>query len=467
MHQRKRIHNIWSIIILGILCTNCVACQPARVFLDGLVSKPAALIATIDALTRVPTSTPLLLTTLTPSPTPGLPLPKLPESPGTNGHPSLANFWESGLEARKQESKGTEEPGSGGAEGQGDDQGRGDPGRVAIFTVDVEDTGLPMGESDTLVMQNGELWSYLHASDRSAGVTDPCGNPVEFPGCTVIYRSTDGGVSFHLPSPAVCQFPCATCPCDSEEDHIDQQQYPRLTYNGQTLFLAYEYRGRVRLRRSPDGVSWSYPEEVAGSGIWKLWLHNCSQEERIGPHPFVPYDYECLAGGPPGLYTEEETLYIFVAMGQNPGSMGCYRGSTVSTTAELFTRCQNNPLFTGATDYGPLEEKGTAANAHFDFRTTSSAEVQKIGDRYYMLYEGVRGPGPGDPGDTQFGLGLARSLTSEIDGPWETYPYNPILIDLPGNIGLGHADLVVIDGQTFLYTSLDGIKRSRLVLHWK
>ena len=35
------------------------------------------------------------------------------------------------------------------------------------------------------------------------------------------------------------------------------------------------------------------------------------------------------------------------------------------------------------------------------------------------------------------------------------------------NIGLGHADLVVLNGQTLLYTSLDGIKRSRLVLHWK
>ncbi|MFX1412115.1 MAG: hypothetical protein ACFFA6_17365 [Promethearchaeota archaeon] len=43
----------------------------------------------------------------------------------------------------------------------------------------------------------------------------------------------------------------------------------------------------------------------------------------------------------------------------------------------------------------------------------------------------------------------------------------PFLIDLPGNIGLGHADLVVLDGQTLLFTSLDGVTRSRLALVWE
>jgi beta-xylosidase len=106
-------------------------------------------------------------------------------------------------------------------------------------------------------------------------------------------------------------------------------------------------------------------------------------------------------------------------------------------------------------------------NPYFDFRTLSSAEVIRIDDRYYMLYEGVRGPGPGDPGDSQFGLGLARSLTDRFDGPWEKHPANPILVDLPGNIGLGHADLVIIDGQTVLYTALEEDVRSRLALEWK
>jgi hypothetical protein len=63
-------------------------------------------------------------------------------------------------------------------------------------------------------------------------------------------------------------------------------------------------------------------------------------------------------------------------------------------------------------------------------------------------------------------LGLARSTTPAIDGTWELYPANPILLDLPGNVGVGHADVVVANGATYLYTTLDGVKRSRLRLAW-
>ncbi|MBN2393927.1 MAG: hypothetical protein JXR84_24550 [Anaerolineae bacterium] len=393
-----------------------------------------------DALLQTALSETLLPETLLSEvPLSTLPTPEPPafslvvqSEPGTNDRPTLANFWE----------------------GQ------------AEFVLDVVNTGLPMGESDTLVMYNGEMWSYLHSSTVSAGTMDRCGDPVPFPGCTVIYRSVDGGITFSPATPLTCQFECATCPCVSEVDHTEQQQYPRVAYNGATFFLVYEYLGRARLRRSADGLTWSMPERVADTGIWKLWLRTCHKEERIHEHPFVPYDYECLAGGPSGIFVEGGRLYIFVGLGQNPGSMGCYTGS-VTTTGEQLTRCQHNPLFVGAEEYGPLEEKGSQTNPYFDFRTISSAEVQRIGSQVYMLYEGVRGPGPGDGGDTQFGLGLARSLTPSIDGPWEKYPGNPILVDQPGNIGLGHADLVVIEGQTFLYTSLNGYTRSRLALVWK
>ena len=104
------------------------------------------------------------------------------EDPDDSSYPTLADFWE---------------------------------GR-AEFELQVQDTGLPRGESDTIVMGNGELWSYLHASDRSAGTVDRCGQPVEFPGCTVIYKSYDGGLSFQHDAPPVCQFECDRCPCDPE-----------------------------------------------------------------------------------------------------------------------------------------------------------------------------------------------------------------------------------------------------------
>jgi hypothetical protein len=232
------------------------------------------------------------------------------------------------------------------------------------------------------------------------------------------------------------------------------------------MVLVYEYLGRVMLRRSQDGLNWSRPQQVDDTGIWKLWLDDCPPGGQIGEHPFVRYDYECLAGGPPGVYVEGEYVHVFLALGQNPGGMGCYYGK-VNQNAARFKPCEHNPLFVGAAEYGPLEEKGPQTDPYFDFRMISSAEVVKIGDQYYMLYEGIRGPGRGDPGDSQFGLGLARSLSGQIDGPWEKYPGNPILVDLPGNIGLGHADLVVLNDQTILYTALEKDKRSRLALVWK
>lgn len=333
----------------------------------------------------------------------------------------------------------------------------------ATFILEVADTGLPMGESETVVRADGTLWSYLHASWQSAEVVDQCGMAVPFPGCTVIYRSDDGGLNFT--GSRLCQFECRQCPCDSEHDQIEQQQYPRLFQSGAQWLMVYEYLGRTMLRRSADGLAWSRPEQIAQTGVWKIWLRPCPLAERIGSHSFVPYDYECLAGGPPGIFVVGEQLYVFVAVGQNPAGMGCYVGA-VDGSGRDFTPCQHTPLFRGASDYGPLHQLGAVANPYFDFRTISSAEVVQVGDRYYMLYEGIRGPGPGDGGDSQFGLGLARSLTNQIDGPWEKFPGNPILADLPGNVGLGHADLLIYNGQTLLYTSLDGQRRSRLRLTW-
>lgn len=350
---------------------------------------------------------------------------------GGNGHPTLADYW-----------AGT-----------------------ADFKLEVPNTGLPMGESETITMSNGELWSYVHASDRSAGVVDQCGAPVDFPGCTVIYKSYDSGNSFTL-NPAVCQFECTQCPCDAETDHHVQQQYPRIHYKDGIAHLIYEYLGRSQLRTSSDGQNFSPATQVAETGIWYLWYDECPNAEFIGDHPFVPYDYECLAGGPPGIYVDGTTIYTFLAVGQSPSGMGCYKGQ-VGDDPSTFVRCDNNPLFSGSTWYGPRELRGAEANPYWDFRYTSSAAVQRIGNTYYMLYEGIRGPGPGDPGDTQFGLGLARTTGSAIDSKWEIFGGNPILVDLPGNIGLGHGDIVVVEGQTIVYTSLDGEVRSRLALVWK
>jgi len=424
-HTRKRAYMAFLVagIALALICLGALLFFSRGTSPPQSTPAPAAAAVTAEALRYPPTWTPPPSPTLQPTFTRVL---------AETVHPTLADFWD---------------------------------GR-AEFVVEVADTGLPMGESDTLVMPNGEFWSYVHASHRSAGTLDRCGNPVEFPGCVVIYRSTDGGYTFRHEQPPVCLFPCQQCPCDSQRDHVDQQQYPRVFRDGERFIMVYEYRARVMLRRSRDGLNWSAPEELPFTGIWSEDWRRCTVPERIGVHPFVAHEYDCLFGGPPGIYMEDGWLYVFVAMGQNPGGLGCYYGAADAPALRL-RRCFYSPLFSGASAYGPLPARGAEADPFFDFRTISAAEVQRIGWRYYALYEGIRGPGPGDAGDSQFGLGLARSATARIDGPWEKYPGNPILRDLPGNIGLGHADLVVVDGETLLYTSLDGVRRSRLRLVWK
>lgn len=104
--------------------------------------------------------------------------------------------------------------------------------------------------------------------------------------------------------------------------------------------------------------------------------------------------------------------------------------------------------------------------ADFDFRTISSADVLRVGDQLYMLYEGVRGPGPGDAGDTQFALGLARTIAGP--GRWSLgdLPRQPTAGRPARQRGVGHADLLVLNGKTLLFTSLDGVQRARLGLVW-
>jgi hypothetical protein len=334
----------------------------------------------------------------------------------------------------------------------------------AEWVLEVPDTGLPGGESDTVFRGGNEFWSYLHASHTSAGVVDQCGDPVPFPGCTTLWKSTDGGRRFVLENP-VCLFPCAACPCENSRDHIGQQQYPRVFFASDQAYLAYEFGAYVYLRTSTDGVYWSDSVHVPGTWVW--WHKNapCGGVEAIGEHPhiFSELEYNCLVGGPPGIFVEGSLLYVFVGLGRAPGHMGCYVGNRYGG-AWWLSKCVSNPLFGAELGYGPLEVTGPEANPFFEFRTISSADVVRVGDRYYMVYEGVRGPSNPTVPDDQFGLGLARSVGPAIDGPWEKNPSNPILMDLPGNIGVGHADLVIVGNATYLYTATPSFARGRYVL---
>jgi hypothetical protein len=338
----------------------------------------------------------------------------------------------------------------------------------AEWVLVTADTGLPVGESDTIARDDGLFWSYLHASDQSAGIIDSCGEPVAFPGCLTLWQSADTPDSFSPVAP-ICLIQCLRCPCDDARDHITAQQYPRVAVaeDGEH-YLAYEWHAQTFLRRSRDGVNWSAPVPLRfPAGTWPSSYQPCSATERIGPHPNIRGEvHDCLVGAPPGLFVEGDTLTVFVAAGSAPAHMRCYQGDRHGSLADL-RLCQHDPLFGGAREYGPLDAAGADANAWFDFRYVSSAEVLKVGERYYMAYEGVRGPDVLERGmDTQFGLGFARSLTDALDGPWETYAGNPVLGDVAFNWGIGHADLLVIDGVTTMITAGTTAARGRYELRW-
>jgi hypothetical protein len=335
----------------------------------------------------------------------------------------------------------------------------------AEWLLEIHDVGLPIGESETVYKGDNLLWSYLHASYQSAGVHDQCGDPVEFPGCTTLWTSTDGGRSFQLEEP-VCLFPCESCPCDHRRDHVGQQQYPRVFFAHDLAYLVYEFGAYNYLRVSLDGLNWSSPEHVPGTWIWTWPYGPCRDQEIIFPHPHIHYelDYNCLAGGPPGIFIDEDDmLYVFVALGQAPGHMGCFKGNRYADISAM-QPCDTPYLFKADIDYGPIDVLGPAANPYFEFRTISSAAVVKVGNRFYMTYEGIRGPSSFTVVDDQFALGLARSSGPDIDGRWEKYPGNPIIMDLPGNVGVGHADFLIVGEATYLYTTTPEGTRGRYVL---
>ena len=338
----------------------------------------------------------------------------------------------------------------------------------AEWVLDIADVGLPIGESDTVALGDGHFRSYLHASYESAGIVDSCGEPVEFPGCMTVWDSTDNGESFSLTTP-ICVIPCQQCPCADDSDHITAQQYPRVVQTEDTSYLAYEWHAQVMLRQSRDGLVWSDWEYlVTPGGTYPLDFAPCANVELIGEHPHIRGQADgCLIGAPPGIYVEGEMLYVFVTAGSAPSHMRCYKGKQNESLDQL-QPCDTDPLFTGAEEYGDISLFGVDANEYFDFRYVSSADVMRVGDHYYMTYEGIRGPDELERGmDTQFGLGFARSVGTMIDGVWEKYPNNPILEDMTFNWGIGHADLIVIDDVTYLYTATSTEQRGRYRLEWK
>jgi len=393
---------------------NLSALLPSRTATATFTASPTVTLTFTPSNTPTNTFTPSPTFTITPTFTP-LPPGSVPVAPANWQPGTLGEFW------------------------------KGD----AYWALETPDTGLPIGESDTIYMGNGEYWSYLHASTESAGIHDSCGGEVEYPGCVTRWISLDGGRTFRLSEPR-CLLACNSCPCDVN-DHTAQQQYPRVARaEDGTFFMVYEYGAQTFITHSADGIQWTPSRWVNDTGIWTQAFRPCDGPLLVGDHPYFTTEWDCLAGAPPGIFIADGKLFIFVGLGENPSHMGCLWSPYYDGT--FFLGCDSNPLFSGAETYGPLTDFGPSANPYFDFRFVSSADVVYQGGLYYMTYEGVRGPFNQTIGrDNQFALGFARSPA--IDAPWEKYPDNPVLRPITDDWGIGHADLLIVDGVTYLYTS--------------
>jgi len=230
------------------------------------------------------------------------------------------------------------------------------------------------------------------------------------------------------------------------------------------FYMVFEHDAQAYLTMSYDGLDWTRPRVNPKSGLWRYSDGPCGPGMKIGPHPSIATEYNCMAGGPPGILISGNRLYEFVGLGQNPAHMGCF-WSWLSDVYTLFP-CSANPLFTGAMEYGPLDARGPDAAPFFDFRYITSADMLVDENMYYMTFEGIRGPSSPNAGrDDQFALGFARSPV--VSGPWETYHGNPALQGVIDNWGIGHADLIQMNGITYMYTGVQWNTRGRYVLVYK
>jgi len=454
---------------INLLKTSCLC---ALLVLAGCVSEPP-LSPTATATARptltppVPSATNTPLPTATPLPThtpaPSLAPTPIPPTATSTPVPPTATFTPvppTAVPVTPTASAFAPEPPPGHTFATLDDLWAGS----AEWVIDEYDVGLPVGESDTIYRGGTEFWSYLHASHQSAGVVDQCDDPAPFPGCVTLWKSHDGGRHFVLENPT-CLFPCKTCPC-GPTDHTHQQQYPRVFFDTDRAYIVYEWGAGIHMRISGDGFHWGPEANVSGTGQYHSSDRPCTEAESIGEHPNIWNEAEygdCLVGAPPGITVEGDLLYVFVGLGRDPGHMGCYVGNKHAGAAGLH-KCASNPLFGAEAGYGPPDALGAAANPYFEFRTISSADVVRVGDRYYMAYEGVRGPSDPTVVDNQFALGFARSAGPAVDGPWEKYPGNPVIMDVVNNWGIGHADIVIVGPATYLYTATSETTRGRYVL---
>ena len=211
---------------------------------------------------------------------------------------------------------------------------------------------------------------------------------------------------------------------------------------------------------APDGkIALSYMGWSRALGKWSgVGLAFAEHPEG----PFTRYGDPVLPTGDStqfdGIHIHEHHLtkfddqYVCIYTGFN---FPAYAGDRIGIAySDDWTKESQNPVME------PSEAENKSAGKMWDHDHIRGRELKKIGDYYYLLYEGAMGETDRADMPTHYwdSIGLARAKS--LSGPWERHPLNPIIPQQTGgrfdSIWTGWPRTVIKENQVYIYHSAGG-----------
>ncbi len=208
----------------------------------------------------------------------------------------------------------------------------------------------------------------------------------------------------------------------------------------------------------PDGkITMSYMGWSKAIGKWSgVGLASAKDPEG----PFTKYGDPVLPTGDStqfdGVHIHEhhltkiENQYVCIYTGHNFSVYGGdHIGIAYSDDLIHWTKESKNPVM------APSQVLNKSAGKMWDDDHIRGRDLKKIGDYYYLLYEGAMGENNRADMPTHYwdSIGLARSKS--LTGPWERHPLNPIIPQQTGDrfdsIWTGWPRTVIKENQVYIF----------------
>lgn len=148
--------------------------------------------------------------------------------------------------------------------------------------------------------------------------------------------------------------------------------------------------------------------------------------------------------------TKFDDRYVCIYTGHNFAAYpGDHIGIAYSSDLIHWTKESQNPVM------APSQVENKAAGKMWDHDHIRGRDLKKIGEYYYLLYEGAMGETDRADMPTHYwdSIGLARAKS--LLGPWERHPLNPIIPQQTGDhfdsIWTGWPRTVIKENQVYIY----------------